>query len=60
MIYGVFIWLIVLVTTLFAKTAAYVSEESRNGVGRLVALVVGTILLAVGVIIGLKIIIGTI
>lgn len=54
MIYGVIAWVGVVLVTIFAKTAAYVDKEAKDGVGRLIAVVIGSVLLIFALILGAK------
>lgn len=54
MLYGVVLYIVVVLLTVFAKTHLYVDAEAKQGVTRLLFVVVGTILLVLLVIAGIK------
>lgn len=59
MVYGLLLWFSIVFLTIFLKARAYVSDEAKSGVGRLIAVVLGSVFLVLAVIIGFKIIIAS-
>lgn len=59
MIYGILLWFVIVFVTIFLKARAYVSDEAKEGVGRLIAVVVGSVVLVLAVILGFKFIIAS-
>lgn len=60
MVIGALVWAAVILITIFIKTAAYVDEEARAGVGRLIFVLIGTVAVLVGIIIAFKLVVGAI
>lgn len=46
--------------TIFAKTYAYVDGEAKKGVGRLIGVIIGSVIVVLLIIVGLKLIIHSI
>ena len=57
--YGFLVWLGLVLVTIFSKTYAYVEGEAKKGVGRLIGVVIGTVVLLLCIVIGLKIVISS-
>ena len=60
MIYGVLAWAGLVMLTIFGKTYSYVDEEAKKGVGRLMGVIIGTIVVLLLIIVGFKIVVSSI
>lgn len=60
MIYGLLVWIGLVLVTIFAKTYAYVDGEAKKGVGRLIGVIIGSVVVVLLIIVGLKLIIHSI